>query len=182
MMMQILAAAGLAPYTDDKRLPDEDNPHGYFEHERAMRLHEDPSWLAEARGKAVKIVAQLVPYLPPGERYRVILMHRDLREVMASQRVMLQRLGRKGAGLSEEALKSVFTRQLVRVQTWLRHRPEISVLAIHYAAALADPAGTAERLAGFVGAPFDRCAAAAAVDPSLRRQKAAEPTVAAEER
>jgi predicted AlkP superfamily phosphohydrolase/phosphomutase/Flp pilus assembly protein TadD len=182
MMMQVLAAAGLAPFTDEKRLPDEDNPHGYFEHERAMRLHEDPSWLAEARGKAVKIVAQLVPYLPPGEQYRVIFMHRDLREVVASQRVMLERLGRKGAGLSEEALKSVFTRQWVRVQTWLRHRPQIPVLAIHYAAALADPAGTAEHLAGFVGVPFDRCAAAAAVDPSLRRQKAVEPTVAAEER
>lgn len=112
----------------------------------------------------------------------MIFMHRDLREVVASQRVMLERLGRKGAGLSEEALKSAFTQQLARVQTWLRHRSQIPVLAIHYAEALADAAGTAKRLAGFVGAPFDRCAPAAAVDPSLRGQKAAEPACAAEHR
>jgi len=37
----------------------------------------DPSWIPATRGKAVKIVAQLLPYLPPGEEYRLILMQRD---------------------------------------------------------------------------------------------------------
>jgi tetratricopeptide (TPR) repeat protein len=171
MMMQMLAAAGLTPYTDRKRLPDEDNLRGYFEHEQATHLHVDASWIPDARGKAVKIVAQLLPFLPKGETYRVILMHRDLQEVTASQRVMLQRLGRKGGAVAEQRLIHAYTQQLVRVQTWLKAHPEIPVLPINYAHALADPVWTAARLGGFLGAPFDERAAAGAVEPSLHRQK-----------
>ena len=179
MMMQMLAAAGLEPYTDEKRLPDEDNVRGYLEHERSTHLHEDASWLCEARGKAIKVVAQLIPFLPAGEQYRVILMRRDLQEVIASQRAMLQRLGRKGGAIAEERLRRTFTQQLVRVQTWLTQHPEIAVLAINYADALADPADTAARLARFLGSPFDERAAAQAIEPSLRRQKSAEPVLPA---
>src|SRR5262249_17521850 len=86
MMMQMLAAAGLPVYTDEKRIADEDNPRGYLEHGRAAALHQDSTWIGEARGKAVKIVAHLLRFLPAGEQYRVIFMHRDLDEVIASQR------------------------------------------------------------------------------------------------
>jgi tetratricopeptide (TPR) repeat protein len=57
MMMQMLAAGGVEPYTDGRRPADSDNPRGYFEHGKATGLHNDSSWLPEARGKAVKIVA-----------------------------------------------------------------------------------------------------------------------------
>ncbi|MGO4881108.1 MAG: alkaline phosphatase family protein [Bryobacteraceae bacterium] len=171
MMMQLLAAAGIAPYTDRQRVADPDNPRGYFEHENAARLHQDASWISVARGKAVKIVAHLLPYLPAGEEYRIVFMHRDLNEVVASQRAMLARLARTGARLDDRALARTYTRQLVQVQTWLQHRPETQVLPVSYAEALRDPIGTAARLAGFLGQPFDESAAALAVDPSLRRQK-----------
>jgi hypothetical protein len=174
MMMQALAAGGVEPYTDRKRTADEDNPRGYFEHERATRLHQDAAWLPEARGKAVKIVAHLLPFLPPGEDYRIIFMHRDLREVVASQRAMLERPGRQGGGLAAARLMRVFTQQLVRVQAWLQRQPGMPVLAVNYGEAMADPAGTAARLARFLGAPFDESAAAAAIDPALQRQRAEE--------
>ena len=80
MMMQMLAAAGLPAYADEHRLADQDNPRGYFEHEQATKLHRDASWIPQARGKAVKIVAHLLPYLPEGEQYRLIFMHRDIEE------------------------------------------------------------------------------------------------------
>jgi predicted AlkP superfamily phosphohydrolase/phosphomutase/Flp pilus assembly protein TadD len=171
MMMQSLAAAGIEPYTDSKRTPDSDNPRGYFEHERVTRLYEDAAWLPEARGKAIKVVAHLLPYLPDGEDYRIVFLHRDLREVVASQRAMLERLGRRGGQLAQARLIRTFTQQLVRVQTWLRRRSDIPVLAVHYADALGDPAATAARLVRFFGAPFDEAAAAAAIDPAMRRQK-----------
>ncbi len=174
MMMQTLAAAGIEPYTDQKRLADEDNPRGYFEHEQATRLHQDTSWIPEARGKVVKIVAHLLPYLPKDEDYRVVFMHRDLSEVVASQRAMLERLGRKGGELAQARIMRAFTQQLVRVQTWLQRQPQIPVLAINYVEALAAPAGAVSRLARFLGTPFDERAAAAAIDPALQRQKAAE--------
>ncbi len=172
MTMQMLAAAGLPPYIDEHRPPDEDNPRGYFEPEQATRLHEDVSWIPQARGQAVKIVAHLLPFLPEGEQYRLIFMHRDLREVVASQKAMLERLRRKGGELSEVRLMRAYTQQLVSVHTWLRRHTEIPVLTMSYADALADPAATADRLARFLGEPFDTRAAAAAIEPSLRRQDA----------
>jgi predicted AlkP superfamily phosphohydrolase/phosphomutase/Flp pilus assembly protein TadD len=169
MMMQMLAAGGIAPYTDNMRAADSDNPRGYLEHENATRLHLDHSWLPESRGHAVKIVAHLLPHLPAGQEYRIIFLHRDLKEVIASQRAMLARLERPGGRLDDRDLARTYTSQLVRVQTWLR-RHEIPVLDIRYADALCDPAGTSARLAGFLGKPFDECAAAEAVDSALRRQ------------
>jgi hypothetical protein len=173
MAMQMLAAAGVPAYADEHRQPDEDNPRGYFEHEHATRLHQDASWIPQARGKAVKIVVHLLPFLPEGEQYRLIFMHRDMQEVVASQKAMLKRLGRKGGQLPDARLMRTYTQQLVRVQTWLRRRTEIPVLAVNYAEALADPAATAARLARFLGEAFDAQAAATAVEPSLRRQGAA---------
>jgi len=91
---------------------------------------------------------------------------------VASQKAMLERLGRKGGELAEARLMRAYTQQLVRVQTWLRRHPEIPVLAVGYAEALANPAATAARLARFLGEPFDAQAASAAIEPSLRRQVA----------
>jgi tetratricopeptide (TPR) repeat protein len=172
MMMQMLAAGGVAPYTDGQRSADEDNPRGYLEHEQATRLQRDASWVPDARGKAVKIVATLVRHLPPGEEYRIVFMMRNLDEVIASQRAMLERLGRKGARLTDRALQRTYAATLVQVQQWLRGHPKIAVLPVDYAAAVQNPAEIAASLATFMGSPFDRAAAARAVDATLRRQSA----------
>jgi len=170
MMMQMLAAGGILPYTDRRREADEDNPRGYFEHDLATNLHHDSSWLPEFRGKAVKIVAHLLPCLPPGEQYRIVFLHRNLEHVVASQRAMLERLKRPGANLPDEDLRRTFTRQLVDVQRWLHRTPEVQMLTVTYDAALQNPQETATRLARFLGDPFDLKAAAAAIDPKLKRR------------
>ncbi len=100
MTMKMLEAGGVPIVTDGKRTADESNPKGYFEFEPVMRLHEDPDkrWLVEARGKAVKIISFLLASLPETHNYKVIFMHRDLYEVMASQSKMLEQRGApKGA-------------------------------------------------------------------------------------
>ena len=171
MMMQMLAAAGLAPYTDSQREADEDNPRGYYEHQQATRLHRDASWIPEARGKVVKVVAHLLPFLPAGEEYRLVFMRRDLNEVIASQRAMLHRLGRKGGSLGDAALMRTYAGQLVQLQNWLRKTPAVQLMTVEYTEALYNPAGTAGRLTAFLGQPFDASAAAGLVDPALRRQK-----------
>jgi predicted AlkP superfamily phosphohydrolase/phosphomutase/tetratricopeptide (TPR) repeat protein len=172
MMMQMLRAGGVEAYTDGKREADEDNPNGYFEHHDAARLNQDAAWVPAARGLAVKIVAQLVPHLPAGEEYRVVFMLRNPREVVASQRAMLKRLGRDGAKLDDATLIRTYTSQLVRVQTWLRSAANVQVIPVDYGEAVGDSAGAAGRLAEFLGQPFDEAAAAAAVDPGFRRQRA----------
>jgi len=120
----------------------------------------------------VKIVAQLLPFLPPGEHYRVVLMERQLSEVIASQNAMLARQSRRGANLDGQQLLETYTAQLQRVRAHLARRAEMRTLVVNYAELLAEPATGVERLALFLGGPFNREAAAQTVRPDLRRQKA----------
>jgi Sulfotransferase family len=106
-------------------------------------------------------------------------MHRDLAEIVASQRAMLARLERRGGRLDDGALMQAYTRHLVRARAWPERHRDIAVLAVNYADAVADPEPTASRLAGFFGAPFDPGAAAATVDPTLQRQRRRQAPVAA---
>ena len=171
MMMQLLVAAGREALTDAKRAADEDNPLGYLEFERAMHLAKDVSWLPQARGKVVKIVAQLLPFLPAGEHYHIILMERDLSEVIASQNAMLARQGRPGAQLEVQRLLDTYTAQLQRVRSQLARRREIRTLSVDYGELLADTVTGIERLAQFLAVPFNCQAARNTVRPELRRQK-----------
>jgi predicted AlkP superfamily phosphohydrolase/phosphomutase/tetratricopeptide (TPR) repeat protein len=171
LMMQLLRAAGREPLTDAKRAPDEDNPLGYFEFQKALTLAKDKSWLPQVRGKVVKIVAQLLSHLPRNEHYNVILMERKLTEVIASQKAMLVRHGRRGAELDKRQLLKTYAAHLQRVRRHLSRRPEIRVLRVNYADLLADPGLGVERVARFLGNPFDQESAAKAVRPELRRQK-----------
>jgi len=172
-MMQLLTAAGRETLSDSKRTADEDNPLGYFEFEKTLELAKDVSWLPQARGKVVKIVAQLLPLLPRNEHYQVIFMQRDLTEVIASQKAMLARRGLSGAHLCEAELASTFAEQLERVSGHLEGRCEFRSLLVDYGELVANPVATVERVANFVGTPFDCAAAVRSVRPELRRQKAA---------
>jgi len=172
MMMQLLVAAGREALTDSKRVPDEDNPLGYFEFEKTIDLAKDISWVPQARGKVVKVVAQLLPFLPPNEHYKIIFMERNLAEVIASQNAMLARQGRRGAELNQQQLLETFTAQLQRVRAQLRRRPNIRTLALSYGELLADPAASVDRVAQFLGDPFNRHAATESIRPQLRRHKA----------
>lgn len=171
LMMQLLVAAGHEALTDAKRAADEDNPRGYFEFEKTLSLAKDTAWLPQARGKVIKVVAQLLPFLPRNEHYHVILMERNLDEVIASQNTMLVRQGRRGAELDARKLSETYRAQLQRVRKQISRRPEMRTLAVNYGELLTDPAAGTERLADFLGEPFDRSAAVAAVRPELRRQK-----------
>jgi tetratricopeptide (TPR) repeat protein len=171
MMMQMLAAGGLPPLTDGKRTPDPDNPRGYLEFEPATRLRDDASWVPQAKGKAVKIVAQLLPYLPASAHCRIVFMHRDLREVIASQQAMLERQGKPRGALGPDELAEVLDRQAADVARAMAARPNARVLHIDYRDAVRQPAETAHRLNVFFGGLLREEAMVAAVDPALHRQK-----------
>lgn len=172
LMMQMLVAGGLPPLHDGNRPADADNPRGYFEFAPAKNLRSDATWMPEARGRVVKLVAQLLPFLPAAKDYdyRIVWMERTLDEVLASQRTMLDRHGRAGAGLTPEKLRAVYEQQLAHVNEVVRRR-KFAVLRIPHAEAMRDPAGTAARVADFLALPLDRAAMAACVDPALHRQK-----------
>jgi tetratricopeptide (TPR) repeat protein len=172
MMMQILAAGGIIPYTDGQRTPDSDNPRGYFEHEQAIGLASNAAWVPEARGKVVKIVAPLLPRLPGTEYYRILMMQRDLTEVIASQRAMLERLGRPGSALEEDRLAASLTQQMEQVTLWCSGQDHVQVLYLDYADVLKRPDETCQHLADFLkGSSLDLAAMRHAIVPTLRRQR-----------
>ena len=178
MMMQMLQAGGLPPLIDESREPDEGNPRGYYEHEKAKQLRTDRSWVAEAKGKAVKVVAQLLGALPartdddPPQRldYRIIFMERDLAEVLASQRKLLALQGKDGAALSDDRLERVFATQVRQVKRFLSAR-KIPTLYVSYADAVHQPEQAAKRVNAFMAELLDEEGMARAVDAGLYRQR-----------
>jgi hypothetical protein len=171
MMMRMLQAGGVPPLTDAQRGADEDNPLGYFELEAVKGTRRDASWLAAAGGKAVKLIHVLLQDLPAGPEYRVLVMRRDLDEVLASQATMLARLG-KSPTMAPEALKRVYRSQLAEAERWMDARPGFRRMDVSYNGVLADPLPECRRVAGFLGlgeAAAERMAAA--VDPSLYRNR-----------
>lgn len=169
-MMQMLAAGGVPPLHDGLRAADRDNPRGYFEFAPARNLRADASWLPEAQGRALKLVAQLLPWLPATAGTKIIWMERDLDEVLASQSVMLDRLQAPGARLGPAELRRVFVRQIEQVEAALRER-KLPLLKITYHSCLTEAPKVARRLAKFLELELDEPAMVAAVDPNLYRQR-----------
>ncbi|MCA9236699.1 MAG: sulfotransferase domain-containing protein, partial [Planctomycetales bacterium] len=164
LMMQMLAAGGIPVATDGQRTADDDNPRGYYEFERVKALSRDAAWLPEVRGQAIKIVSQLLFALPTTETYRVILMRRDLEEILASQTTMLARSGRVGGDAAKVC--SAFASHLSRLDDWLPLQSHITALPLDYAAVIVDPQGAAAQVVEFLDRPLDASAMAAAVDPA----------------
>jgi tetratricopeptide (TPR) repeat protein len=173
LMMQMLHTGGHPCLSDELRPADADNPRGYFEYEKVKQLRRDHVWLPDAQGKAVKIVAPLLPFLPLHLPYRVIFMERDLDEVIASQGHMLVRQGRRGSRLSPERLQATFVKQLRQVKVWLA-RHDIPTLYVVYHDVLTRPVEVADRLNVFLGGSLDAHAMGCAVDPALYRQRRAQ--------
>ncbi len=171
LMMQMLAAGGIPPLTDELRAPDESNPRGYFELEAVKKLRTDQSWLDRARGRSVKIIHLLLRELPVDGRYsyRVIFMKRPLGEVLASQSAMLARQGKPSA--DPAMLEKIYAAQLSQVEEWLSQQSCFSVLNIDHRRALQEAPAVGREVADFLGADLDLNAMTAAVDPALWREK-----------
>ena len=171
LMMQMLAAGGMSPLTDDLRVPDENNPRGYFEFEPVKRLRADQSWLDQARGRAIKIIHLLVRELPVDGRfeYRVILMKRPMEEILASQKVMLERQGKTSA--DNAVLAKVYQSQLSQLEQWLGTQPHFAALPVKYHDLIENPRAAAEKIDIFLGGGLSVKAMANAVDPTLHRQR-----------
>jgi hypothetical protein len=171
MMMQVIEAGGIPALTDNVRTKDEDNPQGYYEFEPVKKTREDPSWVPGARGKVVKMVYRLLYDLPADQEYRVIFMRRNVDEVLASQKKMLQRSGKPGAAVSDEKLKELFMEELERFDRWIAAQPNFSIIEVDYRDMVASPGTQCKRINEFLGGILDSDRAAAAVDPSLYRNR-----------
>jgi hypothetical protein len=169
LMMQMLAQGGVEVVTDNIRTSDIDNPRGYYEFEQVKKLKEDASWLPGTRGKGFKMVSQLLYDLPPSEAYRIVFMRREFDEMLASQEKMLERLGKPAAPRDE--IRRAFTQHLDRLFAWLKEQPNMKVLFVRYQDLVANPGEQAGLVNEFFGGRLDVDKMAAAVDPSLYRNR-----------
>lgn len=169
LMMQMLDNGGLPVVTDGIRTADTDNPKGYYELEKVKSIKRDASWLPEARGKAFKMISQLLYDLPSSERYRVIFMERDFDEMLTSQEKMLQRLGKPAAPRDE--IQRAYTVHLNRLHEWLTRQANIDLLRISYNELLDEPLAHAERVRQFLDGQVNIESMVSTVDPSLYRNR-----------
>ena len=169
LMMQMLVAGGMTPLTDGERAADTDNPRGYLEWERVKRLPHEPNCIAEAEGKVVKVISQLLLSLPPGHEYRVVFMRRPLPEVLASQEKMRRRMGKGDEGPAQMA--SLFEKHLRIVEDWLRGKAYVKALPVPYHDLLGRPLEIGRSVAEFLGMELDVTAMASQVDSSLYRNR-----------
>lgn len=174
LAMQMLGAGGMPLLYDDVRPADAHNPAGYFEYVPVLRSARDVSWVAGARGRAVKVVAPLLRHLPASHAYRVLLMRRDLREVITSQdRMLAQRDRRPEGDPTPERLAAIFEAQVAEVAAWLDTQRQMRVLDVDYGALVADPAPVVAAIDAFLGGGLDCEAMRAVVDPHRHRSRVA---------
>ncbi|MEX2032090.1 MAG: sulfotransferase family protein [Dehalococcoidia bacterium] len=172
LMMQMLEAGGVPIVTDRTRTADESNPRGYYELERVKALEHgaDTSWLGDASGKAVKVVAYLLEHLPAGYNYRVVFMQRRLDEVLASQRRMLELSG-EPAGADDARMREMLVGHIARTRRLLARRPGFETLYVRHGDVLAEPLVKAREVAAFLRRALDVNAMATVVDRALHRSR-----------
>jgi len=171
LMMQMLDAGGLPVLSDGERKADTDNPKGYLEWERIKQLPKDPSLIAEAEGKVVKVISQLILSLPSSHEYRIVFMQRPLPEVLKSQDEMLRRRGNADSINDTSAIEEAFQRHLIEVNKWIAGKPNTQVLRVHYHRVLREPKAVAEEVAAFLKVALDVEAMVRQVDGSLYRNR-----------
>jgi hypothetical protein len=175
MLMQMLQAGGMDILTDNQRKEDEDNPHGYLEYEKVKSLlkPDGKNWLPEAVDKVVKVVVPLVMQLPDAYQYKIIMVHRDMDELLRSQ----QKMRGHNRALRENAypvmLAEAFKKQLEKTDVWLKSHPNAEVLHVNYTDVVNSPSEQAEAICSFLDEELDLDAMTAAVDSKLYRNKVA---------
>ncbi len=172
MMMKMLEAGGIPPLTDGLRIADEDNPRGYFEWEGVKRLEKDAGFVPEARGRALKVISELLYHLPEGEAYRVIFLRRKIAEILRSQEQMLRRRGTfRADGPGDGMIAPILEKSALKAMNFVADRKDMLMLVLDYHTAFEETGTMVGKIDDFLGGGLDREAMAAVVDPALYRQR-----------
>ncbi len=200
LMMRMLEAGGLPVLTDDHRPADLDNPRGYYEYEPVKFTGQDASWVDLAEGRAVKVIYKLLEALPADRDYQVLFMQRHLKEVVASQNRMLERLAQASSGrhagaappggrqveasagrgpgntgshimVDEHRLVGMLASQVAQCRAWLAGQPRFRVLYVNYNQLIATPDVWVHDIVQFCGGRLDAAGMRSVIDPNLYRRR-----------
>ncbi len=173
LMMQIPEAAGIPLFTDGKRPANASNERGYHEHERTASLLTSPdkSWLSNAKGHAIKIVAPLLTTIPDTLKTRILFMDRSMNGILQSQSSMLDRLGKEPP---RGDVTRGYLQQSRHARTWINARG-IPALGVRYQSLVHRPDEILSQIAAFLGAEDNLEAMRDVIDPTLHRARAEGP-------
>ncbi len=173
LLMQMLSAGGLPVVDDDERKEDVDNPRGYCELARVRTLNreDDQSWLADCRGKGLKIISPLLRELPLTLNYKVIFVLRNIDEILASQRKMLEHRNEPCDDTADSRMRTYFEDHVRIAHSYLKHTRNFQALFVDYGDVIRDPTRNAAVINAFVSARLDEAAMAEAVEPGLYRNR-----------
>ena len=171
MMMRMLAEGGIPVVTDELRRADSDNPNGYFEFETVRQMSAgNVEWLANANGKAIKVISALLEYLPSNYSYKIIFLERDVHEILASQRKMLMNRNEKEMG-DEIEIEMQIQKHLSVMRPWLVRQPNIEVLYVNYNTLMTKPEPLCEQITEFLDLPLNQTRMLAVPDKHLYRNR-----------
>jgi predicted AlkP superfamily phosphohydrolase/phosphomutase/tetratricopeptide (TPR) repeat protein len=174
LLMQMLEAGGMEIFTDKEREADDNNPKGYYEHSAVKNIAKNKRFLTGATDKAVKVIANLLPNIPPNFRYRIVFLERDLNEVLASQRKMLNRMGKRTKDdVYPTGLMNQFAQVLENVKEWASRHPNVEIIYIEHRDAIDNPFVTAMRINEFLSYELLPERMAGMVDAELYRERVA---------
>ena len=169
MMMQILKAAEVPIFFDEKRQPDENNPKGYFELDGGKIINsliEKKFDMNICLGKFIKITAYGLSFLPKGY-YKIVYMERNLEEVLDSMEKMA-----KIADDERDLTRQSFRKLNEKMKNELQNRDDVDVLFVNYNEMLLNPIENVKSLMKFLNLKddsFDNMLSV--VDKDLYRQR-----------
>jgi len=166
LMMQILNAAQVPILQDGKRESDVSNPEGYYELEAVKGIVASNSFLDEADGKAVKIVAPLPIYMNPKLSYKVLFMRRDIEEILLSQEKMLS----KDQSSEREKYRTIYEFHLKKTYRFFNEH-NIEFLDVNYNDFMKSPEPTLQKVIDFLGLSAEASKLSEIVNPELYRNR-----------
>lgn len=166
LMMQILNKSGLEILSDGVRQKDISNPEGYYELEAVKGIVKDNSFLKNAVGKVVKIVAPLPMFLDKTLHYRVIFMRRDIEEILRSQEKMLN----KDQSAEREKFSAIYNTHIQKTYQFFELN-KIPFQDVYYKDLIADPEVELKKIIQFLNLECGWNDLAQVVNPELYRNK-----------
>jgi hypothetical protein len=131
--------------SDGIRQKDISNPEGYYELEAVKGIVRDNSFLKDAAGKVVKIVAPLPVYLDKSLDYRIVFMRREIEEVLRSQEKMLN----KDQASEREKFRTIYEMHLKKTYHFFESN-SIPYIDIQYKQLLNESEQELKRLINFL--------------------------------
>lgn len=166
LMMQIMNKSEIPIFSDGKREKDINNPEGYFELEAVKGIVANNSFLENAQGKVVKIVAPLPVYLDLKHTYKVIFMRREMDEILQSQEKMLA----KDQVSEREKFRTIYDFHLKKTYRFFKEN-EIPFIDINYTELVNDPENEIQKIISFCGLTAKKEELVQVVKPDLYRNR-----------